>query len=76
MIEPDSAVVLTGVGAVTGDQVLPATRGLRLENVDPDCVFDHVVASPRHGRLRSVMVNAAGFGGQNAALLLRRGNAP
>lgn len=58
------------------DQVLPATRGLRPENVDPDCVFDHVVGSPRHGRLRSVMVNAAGFGGQNAALLLRRETAP
>ncbi len=52
-------------------QVLPATRGLDGDHVDPDCVLDHVIGSPRAGVLRSVLVNASGFGGQNAALLLR-----
>ena len=52
-------------------QVLPATRGLEPATVDPECAFDHVVGSPRRSALRSVLVNAAGFGGQNAALLLR-----
>jgi 3-oxoacyl-[acyl-carrier-protein] synthase II len=52
-------------------QVLPATRGLRADTVDPDCAFDHVIGSARPATLRSVLVNAAGFGGQNAALLLR-----
>ena len=52
-------------------RVLPATRGLDPDHVDPDCVLDHVMGSPRPGALRSVLVNASGFGGQNAALLLR-----
>jgi len=52
-------------------QILPATRGLEPGAVDPECAFDHVVGSPRPSALRSVLVNAAGFGGQNAALLLR-----
>jgi 3-oxoacyl-[acyl-carrier-protein] synthase II len=52
-------------------QVLPATRGLTPGNVDPECSFDHVMGSPRSVTLASVLVNAAGFGGQNAALLLR-----
>ena len=54
------------------DQVLPPTRGLRVETVDPECAFDHVIGSDRPAPLRSVLVNAAGFGGQNAALLLRQ----
>jgi 3-oxoacyl-[acyl-carrier-protein] synthase II len=52
-------------------QVLPATRGLTPETVDPGCGLDHVMGSTRPAQLRSVMVNAAGFGGQNAAVLLR-----
>ena len=53
-------------------RVLPATRGLDPDHVDPDCALDHVMGSPRTGPWRSVLVNASGFGGQNAALLLRR----
>jgi 3-oxoacyl-[acyl-carrier-protein] synthase II len=52
-------------------QVLPATRGLAPDHVDPECVLDHVMGSPRAGVLRTVLVNASGFGGQNAALVLR-----
>ena len=52
-------------------QVLPANRGLDADHVDPDCLLDHVTGSPRAGALRTVLVNASGFGGQNAALLLR-----
>ncbi len=52
-------------------QLLPATRGLTPDTVDPECVFDHVMGASRPAVLRSVLVNAAGFGGQNAALLLR-----
>ena len=54
-------------------QTLPATRGLDPSTVDPDCLFDHVTGSSRAAVLSSVLVNAAGFGGQNAALLLRAG---
>jgi 3-oxoacyl-[acyl-carrier-protein] synthase II len=52
-------------------QVLPATRGLSAATVDPECRFDHVIGGPRRMGLRSVLVDAAGFGGQNAAVLLR-----
>ena len=52
------------------DQVLPATRGLEPGTVDPECALDHVTGPPRAAALRTVLVNAAGFGGQNAALLL------
>jgi 3-oxoacyl-[acyl-carrier-protein] synthase II len=56
--------------------VLPATRGLSAETVDPACAFDHVVGGPRPVALGSVLVNAAGFGGQNAALVLRAAPGP
>ncbi|MEA2900245.1 MAG: 3-oxoacyl-[acyl-carrier-protein] synthase [Actinomycetota bacterium] len=52
-------------------RVLPATRGLDPDHVDPDCALDHVMGRPRPGPWRAVLVNASGFGGQNAALLLR-----
>jgi 3-oxoacyl-[acyl-carrier-protein] synthase II len=52
------------------EQVLPATRGLEPGTVDPECALDHVMGTPRAAALRTVLVNAAGFGGQNAALLL------
>jgi 3-oxoacyl-[acyl-carrier-protein] synthase II len=53
------------------DQTLPATRGLDPDTVDPECVFDHVTGRPRAAVLRALLVNAAGFGGQNAAVVLR-----
>ncbi|HEV2760365.1 MAG TPA: beta-ketoacyl-[acyl-carrier-protein] synthase family protein [Acidimicrobiales bacterium] len=53
------------------EQTLPATRGLDPDTIDPECMFDHVTGSPRRAALRAVLVNAAGFGGQNAALVLR-----
>ncbi|HVF14326.1 MAG TPA: beta-ketoacyl synthase N-terminal-like domain-containing protein, partial [Acidimicrobiales bacterium] len=62
--------VLVAALALHG-QVLPATRGLDAGHVDPDCVLDHVMDGPRACALDSVLVNASGFGGQNAALLLR-----
>jgi 3-oxoacyl-[acyl-carrier-protein] synthase II len=57
-------------------QVLPATRGLSPETVDPECGFDHVLGCVRPLALGAVLVNAAGFGGQNAALLLRAAPQP
>ena len=47
---------------------LPPTRGLA--DVDPDCDLDHVRGGPRTAALRNVLVNASGFGGQNAAVVL------
>lgn len=53
---------------------LPGTAGLR--EPDPECGFD-LVAEPRFGvRLRHVLSNAFGFGGNNASVLLKAGTAP
>ncbi len=50
---------------------LPGTRGLK--EVDPECPCP-VLAEPREGvRLRHVLSNAFGFGGNNASVLLRAG---
>ena len=44
---------------------------LNLEDPDPECRLDHVVDKAREGPLRVVLNNSFGFGGTNAALVLR-----
>jgi 3-oxoacyl-[acyl-carrier-protein] synthase II len=61
--------VLVGVFCIR-DQLVPPTRNL--DDPDPACgPLDHVRGEPRAVRLSHVLVNAAGFGGQNAAVVLR-----
>jgi 3-oxoacyl-(acyl-carrier-protein) synthase len=51
------------------DQLVPPTRNL--DDPDPSCgPLDHVRDAPRSGPVRHVIVNAAGFGGQNAAVVV------
>ena len=45
---------------------------VNLEHADPDCDLDYVPNEARRTGVRTVMKNAFGFGGQNAALVLRR----
>lgn len=60
--------VLTGVFCLR-DQVVPPTRNL--DDPDPACgPLDHVRGEPRPMPVRNLIVNAAGFGGQNAAVVL------
>jgi len=59
-------VLVATLALRTGE--LPPTRGLA--DVDPDCDLDHVRDGPRRTALRHVLVNASGFGGQNAAVVL------
>ncbi len=48
---------------------LPPT--VNFQNPDPDCVIDCVPNTARPARIRTAMVNSLGFGGNNAALVLR-----
>ncbi len=52
------------------DQVLPPT--INYENPDPDCDLDYVPNQARKAAVEYVLSNSFGFGGTNAALLLKR----
>ncbi|MDX6349470.1 MAG: minimal chain-length factor beta [Streptomyces sp.] len=52
------------------DQVIPPTTGVG--RAAPDCPVDLVTGRPREARLRNALVVARGYGGFNAALVVRR----
>jgi 3-oxoacyl-[acyl-carrier-protein] synthase II len=52
------------------DQVVPPTANY--EKPDPDCDLDYVPNAARRLNLRYALSNSFGFGGTNAALLMRR----
>jgi 3-oxoacyl-[acyl-carrier-protein] synthase II len=52
------------------DQMLPPT--INYENPDPDCDLDYVPNRARKAEVEHVLSNSFGFGGTNAALLLKR----
>jgi 3-oxoacyl-[acyl-carrier-protein] synthase II len=49
---------------------LPPT--LNLDRPDPECALDHVARKPRRADARIAVSNSFGFGGTNAALVMRR----
>jgi 3-oxoacyl-[acyl-carrier-protein] synthase II len=51
------------------DGVLPPTANL--ERPDPECDLDHIPLRAREATVRTALVNAFGFGGQNCVLVLR-----
>jgi 3-oxoacyl-(acyl-carrier-protein) synthase len=53
------------------DGVVPPTANL--EEPDPECDLDFVPNQARRVEVRTALSLSAGFGGQNAALLIRRG---
>ena len=62
----------TEIGAILfafSEGLVPATVTWR--NRDPECDLDYVPGTPRPGKVRVALKNSFGFGGQNAALLLR-----
>ena len=52
------------------DQIVPPT--INLENPDPDCDLDYVPNHARKAEVEYALSNSFGFGGTNAALLLKR----
>ena len=52
---------------------LPPT--VNLESPDAECDLDYIPSSGRERRVETVLTNSFGFGGINAALVLRRGQA-
>ena len=57
-----------GVQAIR-DNAVPPT--INLHEPDPDCDLDYVPNEARELPVRSILSNSFGFGGQNAALVLR-----
>jgi len=52
------------------DQILPPT--INYENPDPDCDLDYVPNQARPAEVEYALTNSFGFGGTNAALLIKR----
>ena len=52
------------------EQILPPT--INLDNPDPDCDLDYVPNQARKAPVEYALSNSFGFGGTNAALLLKR----
>ena len=44
---------------------------MNLEEPDPDCDLDYVPNRAREAKVRTVLSNNLGFGGQNAAVVFR-----
>lgn len=63
--------VEAGISALAlHDQIVPPTANYQMP--DPDCDLDYVPNAARRVALRYVLSNSFGFGGTNAALLMKR----
>ena len=60
---------LVGIKAILEEAVPPTAN---LETPDPECDLDYVPRQARAVRIDTVLINAIGFGGQNASLIVRR----
>ena len=70
LIGAAGAVELAAVVFALQRQLLPAT--INLQQPDSRCDLDYVPHQPRRARVRTVLSNSFGFGGQNASLVVSR----
>lgn len=63
--------LIASVQALQNNIVPPTTN---LENADPRCDLDYVPGKPREKDLQIVLSDSLGFGGHNAALIIRKWN--
>lgn len=61
--------LIASVQALQNNVVPPTTN---LENADPRCDLDYVPGKPREKDLQIVLSDSLGFGGHNAALIIRK----
>ena len=62
---------IESVIAVKTIQTQTIAPTINLEDPDPDCDLDYVPNTAREARVRTVLSNNLGFGGQNAAIVFR-----
>ena len=65
-----SAGAMSLIAGITGARSGVISQTLGTRNVDPEAMFDVVTSSPRRAQFSAFAVNAFGFGGQNASLVV------
>jgi 3-oxoacyl-[acyl-carrier-protein] synthase II len=69
LIGAAGAVEAAATALTLRDGVLPPT--INLDQADPDCDLDYVPNAARDVRVRTVLSNSFGFGGQNASIVMQ-----
>jgi len=64
------ALEAIGAALTARNGVIPPT--VNLETADPECDLDYVPGRAREAEVKTLLCNSYGFGGTNAALVLRR----
>jgi 3-oxoacyl-[acyl-carrier-protein] synthase II len=67
MLGASGAVEAAATALAVSRGVLPPTSNL--DDPDPDCDLDHVLGTPREGRVSVALSNSFAFGGHNVSLL-------
>ena len=70
MIAAAGAVELISSVLTIREGIIPAT--INYENPDPDCDLDYVPNAARKQKIKTVLSNSFGFGGQNITLIVRQ----
>lgn len=72
MLGAAGAIELIASALTLENNLIPPT--LNLENADPECDLDYVPLTSRKKEIKTVLSDSLGFGGHNAALILRKLN--